>query len=121
MNTILINVSFFDVFETGLKVIRVEYDDDYTKIDLGFLYGEKRKNSIKITEDIIISDYNTKKGLIECIGINLNEEVKLKSIKDFRYFSLKFEPFESVKKQLMLTQYNDDFNFIILDITKAKS
>ena len=68
-----------------------------------------------------INDYNTKKGLTECIGINLNEEVKLKSIKDFRYFSLKFEPFESVKKQLMLTQYNDDFNFIILDITKAKS
>lgn len=119
MNTVLINVNFYDVQETGLKVIRVEYNDAYTKIDLGFLFSEERKNTIKITDKIYLSDYSEKKELIECIGINLDEEIKLKSIKDFRYFSLKFAPFDGIKEQLMLIQSNDDFSFTIIAIEKA--
>ena len=119
MNTVLINVNFYDVLKTGLKVIRVEYNDDYTKIDLGFLFSEERKNVIKITDKIYLSDASEKKELIECIGINLDEEIKLKSIKDFRYFSLKFQPFDSERKQLKLTHSVDGNRFAIIAIRKG--
>lgn len=104
MNTTLINQDFYDVTETGLKVVRIKYNNEFTKVDIGFLFSEERKNIIKITNDIYLSDYDTNKKLIECIGIELDEEIELKSIKDFRYFSLKFEPFEKIKKELMLMQ-----------------
>jgi len=120
MNTVLINVNFNDKLKTGLKVLRVWFEDEYTKVDLGFLYSDERENFIKITEDIYLSDYHTKRKLIECTGINLNEEIRLKSIKDFRYFSLKFEPFDNVKEKLMLVQSNDDFRFAIIAIEMPK-
>lgn len=115
----MMNVHFLDVLKTGIKVIRVEYNDDYTKLDLGFLFDEDRKNSITITKDIFISDSKTRKELIECIGINLNEEIKLKSIKDFRYFSLKFAPFDSIREDLMLAQFNKAFEFTIIAIRRG--
>lgn len=125
MNTILINVDFFDVLMTGLKVVRVEYNNKYTKIDMGFLFSKERKNIIKISDKISLKDYNKEnKSLIECIGINLDEEIKLKSVKDFRYFSLKFEPFNSIKEKLMLMQspdYGTEIAIITIELNKKSS
>ena len=116
MNKILTNVNYHDTLNSGIKVIRVEFSEDYTKLDLGFLFSEKRKNVIKITDKIILSDYSEKRRLIQCEGINLDEEVKLKSIKDFRYFTLKFAPFEDIRDRLFLVQNDDQFGFIIMSI-----
>ena len=119
MNKIITNINYHDTLNLGVKVVRVEFSEDYTKLDLGFLYSEKRKNVIKITEKIILSDYSDKRKLIECEGINLNEEVKLKSIKDFRYFSLKFAPFEDIRERLFLIQNDEQFGSIIMSIEKS--
>jgi len=109
MNLVLTNVDFLDATKTGLKVVRVGFYNKYTKIDLGFIYSSERSNTIKISDKIFIKDYNQeKKYLIECVGINLNEEIELKSVKDFRYFSLKFEAFDSVKDKLSMWQ-NEEY------------
>ena len=116
MNKILTNVNYHDTLNMGIKVIRVEFEDDYTKLDLSFLFDKKKKNVIKISDKIVLSNYSEKGKLMECIGINLNEEIKLKSIKDFRYFSLKFAPFEDASDRLLLIQKDDQFGFVIMGI-----
>ncbi len=116
MSKVLINVDFYDVVKTGLKIVRVEFGKNFTKVDIGFLYDKNRKNKIKITDNIFLSNYSEKKKLIECIGIKLNEEIKLKSVINFRYFSLKFEPFDSVKEKLMLVQSDKEAKIAIIDI-----
>jgi len=108
MNNTIINVDYYDVAKTGLKVVRVGFNDEYTKVDLGFLYSDERENILKITDKIYLSDHTKKKKLIECNGVNLDEEIKLKSVKDFRYFSLKFEAFNEQKDKLMLVQSNSN-------------
>jgi len=117
-NTVLTNVDFNDTLNTGLKVLRVWFEDEYTKVDLGFLYSNKRKNSIIISDAILLSDNSEKKELQECIGIELNTEIQLKSIKDFRYFSLKFEPFDNVKEKLILSQSDSQGTKIEIPIKK---
>ena len=116
MSKILTSVNYHDTLNTGIKVIRVEFEEDYTKLDLGFLFDKKKKNVIKISDKIVLSDYSEKRKLMECIGINLNEEIKLKSIKDFRYFSLKFAPFEDARDRLFLAQSDGQFGFVIMGI-----
>ena len=121
MSKILTKVSFRDTLNTGIKVIRIDFEKEYTKLDLGFLYSEERENIIKISDKIILYDHLEKRKLIECMGININEEIELKSVKDFRYFSLKFEAVEGLPEDMLLVQNNKPFSIVIMDIKMIKT
>ena len=118
------NINFEKSTAKHIKIPRIWFNKEYTKIDFGFDYTKIKylndtATSLKINPDIFIKTDNKEYKLTSA---KIYKKAYFKKASDYRYFSLYFEPIEEDLDYINIIDKNRSedllpFGFKKIDLT----
>lgn len=122
---ILFNLNRMGHCETNPVLLRIILTSDYTKVDFGYITTNMyiKGGWIRMAKETFIENIVTKKRyqMNNAKGINIApEEHNFKSVKDWQYYSLFFEPMEQKDCIINLIEKEkgteNDFNYYNIEL-----